>query len=308
MTLAEYVANPCALIQPSYVVHHYTDQIYKIVHFKRPRSLVERSKKVDRSKKGYGEKLDAAISRAKRVVLEVALCNRWDYFCTFTLDQTKYDRYNLKVWYKDFTQWIRDQRKKTGHKIRYLLIPELHQDGAWHMHGLFFDVPETISFAELRYIYGWKLPDKLIKGNYRCWMDYHKKFGSCSLGALKNPVAAGFYISKYISKSLQETNIAVGGHLYYASHGLMRSAVQVEIYEETDAFDRWLTNKYEFIETGFTHVEDGLTWTFALEYDRIQPLDQAYAGDLIQVEEEMDGYFEAVEGIQLTMDGFELPQ
>ena len=265
---------------------------------------MERSEKRDRSRKGNAEKLDAAISRAKRVVLEIALCNHWDWFCTFTLDQTKYDRYNLKAWYQDFTQWIRDQRKKTGHKIRYLLIPELHLDGAWHMHGLFADVPETISFAELRYIHGWKLPDKLIKGNYRCWLDYHYKFGSCSLGQLRNPVAAGFYVSKYISKGLQQSNIAVGGHLYYVSHGLMRSSVQVQIWEETDAFDHWLTNKYEFIETGFTHVDDGLNWTFALEYDKIRPLDQAYAGDLVKLEEEDS---DACEVIQLTLEGFEVP-
>lgn len=258
----------------------------------------------DRSSKGNTEKLDAAFSRARKVILEVALCNQWDWFCTFTLDKAKYDRFNLKAWYKDFSQWIRDQRKKTGKTIRYLLIPEMHLDGAWHMHGLFADIPDTVSFAELRYVHGWKVPDKLVSGCYRCWVDYHTKFGSCSLSALKNPVAAGFYVTKYISKGLQESNIKVGGHLYYCSHGLQRSSVQVDVYEETDYFDRWLTHKYEFVETGFTHVEDGLTWHFGLEFDRTQPLDQAYAGDLIHVEAEAAAYFEAIDGEQLALDEF----
>lgn len=302
MTLAEAVANPLALVGPDYSIYRYTDQIYKIVHFKTPRSLVERREKLDRSKKGNSVKLDASISRAKRVVLEIALCNKWDYFCTFTLDKEKYDRHNLRQWYKDFSQWIRDQRKKTGCKIRYLLIPELHQDGAWHMHGFMAELPDTISFAELRYVHGWKVPDKLVRGNFRCWQDCHNKFGFCSLGSLKNAVAAGFYVSKYISKSMQETNIAVGAHLYYASHGLLRCSLHTHIYGQTSEFDRWLTNKYEFVETGMTYSQDGLDWTFALEYGAFVPLDQAYVGDLAVVESDEFDY--AHDGVQQMLDGF----
>lgn len=302
MTLQDYLEQPWALQGPSYTIHRYTDQIYKIVHFKSPRSFVERSEKCDRSAKGNSEKMDAAISRAKRVCLEIGLCNHWDWFCTFTLDKEKYDRHNLRKWYKDFTQWIRDQRKKTGRRIRYLLIPELHQDGAWHMHGLMEDVPETISFAELRYIRGWKVPDKLVTGNYRCWLDCHVKFGFCSLGCLRSPVAAGFYVTKYISKSLSESTISVGAHLYYASHNLMRSSIHARIYGSSYSFDRWLVNDYEFVKTGMTFVEDGLDWTFALEFapDRLVPLDQKYVGDLGLVEQEfMD---QMVEGVQIVID------
>lgn len=304
MSFTEFSANSDLLSGPSYRVHRYTDEIYKIVHFKRPFSLVERTQERDRSAKGNTDKLDAAFSRARRVILEVALCNQWDWFCTFTLDKAKYDRYNLKLWYKDFSQWIRDQRKKTGKTIRYLLIPEMHQDGAWHMHGLFADIPDTVSFAELRFVHGWKVSDKLVSGCFRCWLDYHSKFGFCSLSALKNPVAAAFYMTEYISKSLQESNIGVGGHLYYCSHGLMRSSLHTEIYGETTYFSRWLTQKYEFIETGFTHVQDCLDWTFALQFGKVEPLTQAYAGDLIKVE----GFFVPDDGEQLALEDFPLSQ
>ena len=308
MTLADALKNPLALVGPNYSIYRYTDQIYKIVHFKSPRSLVERRVKCDRTTKGNSEKLDAAISRAKRVVLEIALCNKWDWFCTFTLDKDKYDRRDLKKWHKDFTQWIRDQRKKTGCKIRYLLIPEHHADGCWHMHGLFFDIPDTVSFAELRFLRGWKVPNKLVAGSYRCWLECHDKFGFCSLGQLRNPVASAFYISKYISKSFQEFNIAVGGHLYYASHGLMRALLHTHIYEETDAFNHWLTNKYEFVETGMTYLFDELDWTFGLDldilqlYEHVVPLDQVYAGDMAKVEDEFDYLFD---GVQQMLSGFE---
>lgn len=303
MQLQEYLAQPWLLQSPTYTIHRYTDQIYKIVHFKRPRSFVERSYSVDRSTKDNEEKLSQAVSRAKRVILELALCNRWDYFCTFTLDKDKYNRYDLHKWYKDFSQWIRDQRKKHGCMIRYILIPELHEDGAWHIHGLMVDLPEDlVSFSELRYIRGWKVPNDLVKANYKCWLSYHNKFGFCSLGDLKKPVAAGFYVTKYVAKSLDKSPLAVGQHLYYASHGLLRSTVQTHIFGENAYFNHWLTNKYEFVDTGMTFEKDGLGWDFALEFapDSLVPLDQAYVGELGLVEQEfMDNM---MEGVQLVID------
>lgn len=305
MQLQEYLEQPWLLQSPTYTIHRYTDQIYKIVHFKRPRSFVERTCSVDRSSKGNEEKLSNAISRAKKVILELSLCNSWDWFCTFTLDKEKYDRHDLHKWYKDFSQWIRDQRKKHGCMIRYLLIPELHQDGAWHIHGLMADLPDDlVSFPELRYIHGWKVPNYLVKANYQCWLEYHKKFGFCSLGQLKNPVAAGFYVTKYIAKSLDSSPLSVGQHLYYASHGLMRSTVHTHIFGDNHIFDRWLVNKYEFVDTGMTFEKDGLDWTFAFEFapERLVPLDQAYAAELGLVEQEFID--DMVEGVQLVIDKF----
>lgn len=270
MTVEEILAFPPSLVAPNYYIYDYSNGIYKVVHFKNPRLLV-RDLNTDRRRKGGESKLDSSVSRTKRVCLELALCNPWDWFCTFTLDKNKYDRYNLTKWYKDFSQWIRDQRKKTGCAIAYLLIPELHSDGAWHMHGFMKDVPSVVSFSDLRRD-GWQVPDKLVSGDYSCWMDYHKKFGFCSLGALKNPVAAAFYITKYITKSQCE-GIPVGAHTYYPSRGLVRASKHGEIYGECAYLDSFCTNKYEFCETGMTHLDDCLDWTFAMEYMRVLPLD-----------------------------------
>lgn len=52
------------------------------------------------------------ISRAKSRVFELALCNEWDIFLTFTLDPKKYDRDDLKKFQKDLGQFIRDYKQK----------------------------------------------------------------------------------------------------------------------------------------------------------------------------------------------------
>lgn len=45
-----------------------------------------------------------------------------------------------------------------------------------------------------------RLPRKLINSEYMNWTAYMEKFGFCSFGRINNPVAAGFYITKYITK------------------------------------------------------------------------------------------------------------
>lgn len=309
-TLAEYLVNPPKLVGPDYNIYKYTDEVYKVVHFKQPRSLVPNPKRVKPKSQDDNKKPDSSISRARRNVLELALCNDWKYFCTFTLDKEKYDRHNLEAWKADFTQWIRDLRKKYKKRgqdldFKFLFVPELHEDGAWHMHGLFGDIhPLTIPFHCER-AHGMKVPDKLVNGGYFDWPEYRKKFGFCSFGIIKNKVATGFYVTKYLSKNLQSTCEGLGVHTYIPSRGLNRAVLHGSVYGDCGYLDGFLTNKYEWVETGMTHVSDGCTWDFAMEYmekSDIQPLDVFGFEQIPEPEQQyFEDYFEAV---QTALEGF----
>ena len=293
-----------ALSGPFFNIYKYNNQLYKIVHFPRPRCLVA-SEGVDRSQKGNDHKLDAAVSRARKTVLELALCNPWDWFCTFTLDKEKYNRYDLEKFHKDFTQWIRDQRKKTGAPIRFLLVPELHEDGAWHIHGLMHSVPDLISFDYLRSELGWRVPDKLIGRDFFCWMAYHKKFGFCSLGAVRDPVAVSHYIAKYVTKSMEKSGIDVGKHMYIPSRGLNRSVLHSQLFEPSPELAAFCTRKYEFCSTGFVDVADPDKWLDALEF--IDGLKYNGSSCLLSDAPEQEAVpelFIMQEGIQELMEGF----
>lgn len=67
----------------SHSVYRYTDQIYKVVQWYTVRGHFGPGPAENR--KHYDKKLDSSVSRAKRVILEKALCNPWDWFCTFTI-------------------------------------------------------------------------------------------------------------------------------------------------------------------------------------------------------------------------------
>ena len=224
-----FLQPPAEPVRPDYNVYRFGhDGIYKVVNFKSTHLRLSPPVRSETVKND--NKLIQSLSRARRTVLELALCNDWSYFCTFTLDKDKYKRDDLPKFYKDFTQFIRDSRKKykkQGYNLplHYLLVPEEHKDGAWHMHGMFSDLdPFVISFLDERNN-GKNVPDKLVYGGFFNWPDYQKKFGFCSLGKIRNPVATGFYISKYISKQIDNCKLPPNAHAHYNSNGLNRASL-----------------------------------------------------------------------------------
>ena len=259
--MAAVTASICVtpdIVGPDYTIRRYTATRYKITRFK---STAPRSGYFPRSKdEGFrhDDKLPQAISRAKRVCLEIALCNEWKWFATFTIAKNNFDRKNLEGFYQRFKEWLKYQRKKCGKKIPYLLIPEQHGDGSWHMHGFFnSDIDDLlVSFRDLdaqgyRGPEGKRLPRKLINKDYYNWPAYLKSFGFCSFGKIRDHTAAAFYAVKYVSKSFQEHTRRVGLQLYYCSENLNRSTPMDSLYGPCSYLDPYLVNHYEWCSTGF---------------------------------------------------------
>lgn len=286
-------------VQPNYTILKYTDQIYKVCYFPNGCPNVIRSGSVPHQ--SYDHKLDASISRSRRIILELGLCNDWEFFGTFTLDSSKFDRCDLDHFRRSFSQFIRDYRKKAQKNgiitdIRFLLVPELHSDGkSWHMHGLFSGLgPFLRSFLD--YSADHFVPDSLKFNDYYIWEDYHNKFGFCSFAPVRNKVACGFYITKYLYKSFCTGGIDVGRRVIFHSIGLNRSSKHGEIYGVSDYLNQFLQNDYEFVKTGFTHVDHGLDWYFALDLMELEEFNT-----FSDFESEVDDF---VESSQLFLQGF----
>lgn len=171
--------------------------------------------------------MDNNISRAKSTIYELAMCNPWEYFVTMTLDAQKYDRYDLHKFKKDLSRFVRDQRQKWGADIKYLFIPEQHKlkEGetvpAWHVHGLLCGIKQ-----EMLGDFPAGAPAVLARNGYRNYPDYHRKFGFCSLGAIRDNSAVSAYILKYVGKQLGQ-GVEVDKHLFFSSTGLNR-AVEIK--------------------------------------------------------------------------------
>lgn len=279
-----------SLVSPTYSVKYYRDDFYKVIRFNTPRTPRLPG---PRSDKGSGEgKLSQSLSRAKSVITQVSICNDWDYFFTCTLDRTKHDRYSIKAFQKKFPQWIQDYNKKHGIRVQYLVVPEKHKDGAWHLHGFIRGLPDRFLSEFVPFMH----PHFLIENGYLNWNDMSEKFGYCSFAPIKDAVKAAFYITKYVTKDMAESSVGFGCHLYYCSVGLRRAVPMGYVYGRYAALDRFISNDSKYCSTGFA---SGVDWVFFSDYvspSAIWDLDEE-AGEERQV-------WTNVEPVQLNIAGW----
>lgn len=259
-------------ISPAYTISSYGNDVFKVVAFKGARDpdfIYDRAP----SQKSNDTKLANNFSRARSMVLQYGLCNPWDYFFTGTLNKEKFDRYSLDPFVKSLTQFIRDQRKKWNSQIQFLLVPEHHDNGAWHIHGMLSGLPpEAVSqfyypesdlpFWLLRKKY--KSLTELMEKGYLNYPDFAKKFGFCSLGKIRNPVGTAFYLQKYVSKDLSRRSGDLGKHLYFHSRPLKKAEPASSVYAYTQQLEEFCVNDYDFCKTGFAFDQP---WYFPLMWD-----------------------------------------
>lgn len=207
---------------------NYGNMMYKITSFScYTQHRVSASAKTPKGEAGNEDKLQNSLSRSKNRVFELAFCNPWELFVTFTLDPTKYDRHDLNKFQKDLSQFIRDYRKKYHVPVEYLLIPEQHQDGCWHMHGFLMNLPishlRQFTLADHLPI---KILDRIKAGKQVfSWDAYSKKFGFSDIEVIENNEASAKYITKYVTKDALRTITELNAHIFYASQNLQEAVL-----------------------------------------------------------------------------------
>lgn len=141
--------------------------------------------------------------RAKKRVFDYCRNNTFKWFLTLTLDPKKVNSFD----YGSCVDALKRFRKYlSSHGIQYIFVPEKHESGAFHFHGLIdSDLPMVDS--------GHKIFNKTIFN-----IDskiYNLGFTTCSLISDNKRVST--YVSKYISKQLV---VPKGYKRYWVSHGL----------------------------------------------------------------------------------------
>lgn len=194
----------------------------------------------------YEKKLRQSLSRARSTVRDLILSNEWDYFVTLTFDRKRvHDRYSLVSLLSEIRPFLYELGRNK--KFRYVLVPELHEDGALHFHGVVSGI-ETAEFPPY-------VPKKLLDKGYVNWPLWANKFGFASCGAIKSPIGVGFYVSKYITKGISETFVEVGQHTYFHSRGLKKPYTVGWSYDRSDFFERKLTSQYDYCSVGYFRSE-----------------------------------------------------
>nr|WP_326171392.1 hypothetical protein [uncultured Oscillibacter sp.] len=262
-------------ILPLYTVYYYTDFLYRVVKFKRCRDGLA----LHDLEQEPQERFLQSYSRSRSKVLQYALCNEWDYYVTITVDPKRFDRWDLDVIWEYLCRFFRFYSRNYS-RLSYLLVPERHKDGAWHFHGFLAGVLDSHLFPFVPGLH----PQKLIDAGYVNFPALGQVIGYVSLGKIQDPVKAGFYVTKYITKEHAHDDFYQ--HLYYHSQGLKSARPVADCYTSNFALDDCLTFESDFVCCGWARLKSSdFTFPFDLdgceprEFEHLTPFDAAVLGE-----------------------------
>lgn len=158
--------------------------------------------------------LTVSQNRTINNIYELTRSNMWDYFITLTFDPQKVDRFNYDDCAKNVSKWLNNMKKNYAPDLRYILVPELHKNGAYHFHGLVANCGKMV-FSDS----GHKTKIKQVIYN----LDNYK-LGFTTATRVTDSNRASSYITKYITKELCATT--KGKKRYWSSKNL--NAPQIE--------------------------------------------------------------------------------
>lgn len=226
-----HIKTESRMLSNQYIIKKYDDNTYKLIFFKfdiKNQGYEDRARnKIEKYENEEYEKNQCNVSRTRSKIWEYATCNKFDYFVTLTLNKNKMDRYDLDDFIKKLGQYIRNNRRLKGSQIEYLLIPEQHKDGAYHMHGLIKGInkDELVKFTLEDnipiYIKALIERGRVIYN----WLPYKERFGWVTLEKIKDRRAVSKYITKYIKKDIGLTVKEMSKKSYYCSRGLNKAIV-----------------------------------------------------------------------------------
>ena len=166
-------------------------------------------------KKAEGADMERSMRRARAMLRRLALANQFEYFVTLTLDPARIDRYDGAAVVKALGRWADNMVRRHG--LRYILVPELHKDGAIHFHG--FMAGNGLKAVEAGVEWAGRPVYNLPQWSYgfttaqRLYGEYHAAVGYCC---------------KYIGK---QDGQRVLGRWYYSGGALQAPA---KLYADLD--------------------------------------------------------------------------
>lgn len=153
-------------------------------------------------------------NRTINKIYDLCKSNSWEYFITLTFSQEKVDRYDYNEVSNAMIKWLHSIKNSCSPNLRYIIVPELHKDGAYHFHGLISDIGNMEMIDST----------KRTKNNDVIYNIKNYKLGFTTATKVKENNRVSGYITKYITKELCTTTI--NKKRYWSSKNLNKPYVE----------------------------------------------------------------------------------
>lgn len=224
------------------------------------------------------ENLRRSIRRARVKVRDYALSTDMKYFVTFTLDELKIDRRDIHVITKKLNKWLNNMVGRYG--LTYVMVPELHKDGAVHFHGLLTDALPVVDSGTVIPRGGEKPKRPYSEAQRRAWLRDGGRivynlpawpYGFTTALKLEGCYEKAVnYVCKYISKYLNEDLSddeplpeKIGGRWYYSGGALCTPGLEFFNSNIEDLQDSFGKAAHEVRITDLTDVRMIVIWVDA---------------------------------------------
>lgn len=230
-----------------------------------------------------------SLSRTKRHIKELALCNEFEYFVTFTINKNSCDRFVLSECQDLIRKKLKSYKRKNS-KFGYLLITEKHKNGGFHFHGFLkgVDISNLVRYTKDDYdlTKDKKIPYKLInsinRGDIIYHLDWFDNVGYNTLSPIRDYVASCMYIQKYITKDCVRNE---HNQVYMCSRGLKKAKREKIMPVDLNKF---VVNRYSKYQNKMTtsFFENDFVKSTEFFIDELNPLQKKnYTFDVIPKKE-----------------------
>ena len=170
--------------------------------------------------------LYSSLNRTRSALYMYARQCGWEYFITLTYSPDMIEnRYDFSLCMKKCSRWIRNCQNRKANDLLYLLVPEQHKDGAWHIHGLLCNTT-GLTFTDS----GKRFDGKIVY-NLDDW-----KLGFSTATKVTDTYKVSSYITKYITKDL--CAVTPGKQRYFVSKTIPKPKTFTALIDpdEVDSF------------------------------------------------------------------------
>lgn len=208
LKIKKFANNKQQIVLYDFPIHE-NDKITELLSNKA--LLTKQIKSEKNIKKDNDSQLHSILNSKNRTInkiYDLARANNWDWFITLTFNKQKVNRKNYDDVVRAMQLYIKTIKKHCT-DFKYLIVPELHDDGvSWHMHGLISGIDERYFIDS-----GKTTKDNDIIYNFINWDS-----GFSTATKIKNNDAAVRYMTKYITKELVTDTMY--RNRYYCSRNL----------------------------------------------------------------------------------------
>lgn len=160
-----------------------------------------------------------SMSRTIQKIYEITRANEWEYFITLTFNPEEVNSYDYTEVVKKLSKWLNHLKERQAPNLKYIIVPELHESGRFHFHGLFADIGNMEMIDS-----GKRTKEGEVIYNIGSY-----KLGFTTATKVKDMSKVSGYITKYISKDL--CSVTANKKRYWNSRNLNKVKIDEYILE-----------------------------------------------------------------------------